>query len=720
MGRIHRLLAAMTLEEKIGQLNMAAGSRVVTGPGARGDVEEGIRSGRIGNLLNVWGGKEVHALQRLAVAHSRLAIPLLIGLDVMHGHRTIFPVPLAEAGLFDPDTWERTARVAAGEAGADGVALTFAPMVDVARDPRWGRMVESPGEDPWVAAEFAAAKVRGFQGRDLQEAASIAVTTKHLCGYGAVTAGREYASAEVSERTLHEVHLPPFAAAVSAGTAAIMPAFIDIAGVPMTANAPLLQGWLRGRHAFDGVLISDYNAIAELCNHGVVSDTAEAAALALRAGVDIDMASEAYVQGLPEALRRGLIGMAELDASVSRVLTLKERLGLFDDPYRRGAASHTVSGLAAAARQLARETARRAIVLLTHRNGVLPIAPHARHIAVIGPLAFARHEMLGPWPSAGRADEAVSIVEGLRNALPSCRIDHLAGAGTAATRKSAISAAVESCRAAELAILCLGEYVSMSGEGGSRADLGLPDGQGALADAILELGKPVIVLLTCGRPLTVPWLFERADAVLATWFLGSEAGNAIADVLTGKFNPTGKLPVTWPRHVGQVPLFYGQRPSGRPTKPGERLSSTYLDIPATPQFAFGHGLSYASFTLDELRCTPIVAGADDSIEVAVSVRNHSAIGGEATLFLFVRDVVASVARPVLELKGVRRIALGPGARGTLTWQLPVASLAFVGDDLGLVLEPGRFEIHVGQSADPDQLVRCSIEVVVPGARPAGS
>ncbi|HKD55231.1 MAG TPA: glycoside hydrolase family 3 N-terminal domain-containing protein [Steroidobacteraceae bacterium] len=711
MGRIDRLLAAMTLDEKIGQLNMAAGSRVVTGPGARRDVEEGIRSGRIGNLLNVWGGKEVHAVQHLAVEQSRLGIPLLIGLDVMHGHRTIFPVPLAEAGLFDPATWERTARIAAKEAGADGVALTFAPMVDVARDPRWGRMVESPGEDPWVAAEFAAAKIRGFQGRDLQEAASIAVTTKHLCGYGAVSAGREYASVDVSERTLHEVHLPPFATAVSAGTAAIMPAFIDIAGVPMTANAPLLQGWLRGMHAFDGVLISDYNAIAELCNHGVASDTAEAAALALRAGVDVDMASEAYVQGLPEALRRGLVGMAELDASVSRVLTLKERLGLFDDPYRRGAAGHTVSARrTATARQLARETARRAIVLLTHRHGVLPIAPGARHIAVVGPLASARHEMLGPWPSAGRADEAVSIVEGLQKALPNCRIDHLAGAGTAATKRSAISAAVESCRAAELAILCLGEDVSMSGEGGSRADLGLPDGQRTLAEAILELGKPVIVLLTSGRPLTVPWLFERADAVLATWFLGSEAGNAIADVLTGKFNPTGKLPVTWPRAVGQVPLFYGQRPSGRPAKPGERLSSCYLDIPATPQFAFGHGLSYASFTLAELRCTPAVARADESIKVTVAVHNHSAIAGEATLFLFVRDVVASVARPVLELKGARRIALEPGARGTLRWQLPVASLAFVGADLGLVLEPGRFEIHVGHSADPGELISCNLEV----------
>jgi beta-glucosidase len=486
-----------------------------------------------------------------------------------------------------------------------------------------------------------------------------------------------------------------------------MPAFIDIAGVPMTANAPLLRGWLRGLRAFDGVLISDYNAIAELCNHGVASDVAHAAALALTAGVDIDMASEAYVRGLPEALRRGLIGMAELDASVSRVLALKERLGLFDDPYRRGSAAAEAAGrTTAAARQLAREAARSAIVLLTHRRHVLPITAQARHIAVIGPLASARGEMLGPWAWAGRAEETVSILDGLRTALPHCRIESFAAGAS-----GDISGAVAGCRTAELTLLCLGENVSMSGEGGSRVELGLPDGQRALAEAVLEVGKRVVALLTSGRPLTVPWLFERADAVLATWFLGSEAGHAIADVLTGAFNPTGKLAVTWPRHIGQVPIFYGQRPTGRPTRPGERLSSAYLDIEATPQFAFGHGLSYAAFTVEGLRCTPRTLKAADSIEVSVSVRNHSATAGEATLFLFVRDVVASIARPVLELKGVRRIALAPAERGTLTWVLPAAALAFVGADLGLVLEPGRFEIHVGQSAAPGELLSCSIEVI---------
>jgi beta-glucosidase len=707
MGRTDQLLGAMTLAEKLGQLSMAAGSGAVTGPGARRELEEGIRSGQIGNVLNVWGGAEVHALQRLAVEHSRLGIPLLVGLDVIHGHRTIFPVPLAEACLFDPDSWERTARAAAEEAAADGVSLTFAPMLDVARDPRWGRIVESPGEDPWLASEFAAAKTRGFQGTSLRAASSVAATAKHLCGYGAVTAGREYASVDVSERTLHEVHLPPFSAAIAAGAAAVMPAFIDIGGVPMTANVALLQGWLRGRCAFDGVVISDYNAIAELRNHGVAADAAAAAALALKAGIDIDMASEVYAQGLPEALQRGLISRSQLDESVLRVLRLKERLGLLDDPYRRG----MVASGPAAARQLAREVARKAIVLLTHRNHVLPISGQVRHIALIGPLASATGAMLGPWPAAGRAEDTVSILQGLKAALPRCRIDSVAGVDISREDAGDVAAAIECCGAAELLILCLGEDASMSGEGGSRADLGLPGCQRALAEAALDVGKPVVVLLTSGRPLAVPWLFERADAVLATWFLGSEAGNAIADVLTGAFNPTGKLPVTWPRHGGQVPVFYGQRPSGRPARAGERLSSSYLDVPASAQFPFGHGLSYASFALRDLRCDPRSVRADETIEVSISVHNDSVLAGEAIVFLFIRDPVARIARPILELKGVRRIALEPGERGTLTWQLPVSALTFLDTDLNPVLEPGRFEIHVGQGADPSGFLSGNIEVM---------
>jgi beta-glucosidase len=710
MGRIDALLQKMALEEKIGQLNMVAASRVVTGPGELHDLHEGIRTGRIGNLLNLWGVDETRAVQRLAVEESRLGVPLLMGLDVIHGHHTIFPVPLAEACQFAPDLWEETARVAAEEAAEDGVVLTFAPMLDVARDPRWGRIIESPGEDPWVASQMAAAKTRGFQGRDLAARDSLAATAKHLCAYGAVTAGREYASADVSERALHEVYLPPFAAAVAAGIAAIMPAFIDVAGAPMTANAKLLHGWLRGVVAFDGVVISDYNAVAELLNHGVAADLVEAAALALNAGVDIDMTSGAYVGRLPEALKRGLVTMAAIDASVRRVLKLKERLGLFDDPYRRGSSAPPEARRTSERRDLARDAARRAIVLLSNRTGILPLSPKIKRLAVVGPLAEAPAEMLGSWASAGKPEDVVSILEGLKAALPQCQIDHAAGVDIDGQETGGMAASIDLCSGAEAVVLCLGESAAMSGEAASRVDIALPGRQRALAEAILELGKPVVVTLSSGRPLTLPWLFERADAVLATWFLGHEAGHAVADVLTGKFNPTGRLPVSWPRHVGQVPIFYNELPSGRPFAPGVHYSSAYLDAPPTPQFTFGHGLSYSRFALVELRCEPTRVKAGETIEVSLAVRNESQVDGEATLFLFARDPVASVARPLLELKGVQKVHLKAGERKDVRWRLRTEDLSFIGQGLDRVLEPGRFEIHVGQSADPASLLSATIEL----------
>jgi beta-glucosidase len=709
MGPIDALLQKMTLEEKIGQLNMVAASRVVTGPGELRDLHEGIRTGRIGNLLNLWGVDETRAVQRLAIEESRLGVPLLMGLDVIHGHHTIFPVSLAEACQFAPDLWEKTARVAAEEATEDGVALTFAPMLDVARDPRWGRIIESAGEDTWVASQMAAAKTRGFQGPNLAAQDSVAATAKHLCAYGAVTAGREYASAEVSERTLHEIYLPPFAAAVAAGTAAIMPAFIDVSGAPMTANAKLLQGWLRGVVGFEGVLISDYNAVAELLNHGVAADLVEAVALALNAGVDIDMTSGAYIQCLPEALERGLVTMATIDASVRRVLKLKERLGLFDDPYRRGSAPLDARR-AVERRELAREAARKAIVLLSNRTGILPLSPKIKRLAIIGPLAEAPGEMLGSWASAGKPEDVVSILEGLKAALPLCQIDHATGVDIDGQHTDGIQAAINLCAGAEAVVLCLGESAAMSGEAASRVDIGLPGRQRAFAEAILALGRPVVVTLSSGRPLTAPWLFERADAVLATWFLGHEAGHAVADVLTGAFNPTGRLPLSWPRHVGQVPIFYNEPPSGRPYAPGVHYSSTYLDLPPTPQFSFGHGLSYSRFALSDLRCKPTDVKADDTIEVSLAVHNESQIAGEATLFLFARDPVASIARPLLELKGVQKAVLAAGERTEVTWRLPVKDLSFVGSNFEPVLEPGRFEIHVGQSADPGGLLSCAIEL----------
>jgi beta-glucosidase len=714
MTTVDKLLAAMTVEEKIGQLNMVATGYAVTGPVLASGVIEGIRAGRIGSLLNIWGAQEVHAVQKIAVEKTRLGIPLLIGFDVLHGHRTIFPIPLAEAASFDPPLWERGAREAAIEAAADGIAVTFAPMLDIARDPRWGRIAEGPGEDPWVGAEFAKAKVRGFQGTGLPEglagASAVAATAKHLCAYGAALAGLDYASADVSERELREVYLPPFAAAVAAGCAAIMPAFNDVAGIPMTAHVALLRDWLRREIGFDGVIVGDYNAITELLRHGVAGDLAEAAAAALLAGVDIDMMSDAYSQGLPEAIARGLVSTGLVDAAVRRVLALKERLGLFDDPYRRGSAGTPAPAAAKARIELARELARRAIVVLANDH-VLPLSPTLRRIALIGPLADARAEMLGPWAIAGSAAGPVTIREGLAAALPEAEIVFAPGVAIDGADMSGIADAREICRNADLVLLCLGEAANMSGEAASRANPGLPGVQSAVAEAIFDLGKPVVALISSGRPLMIAAIVEKARAVVATWFLGVEAGNAIADVLTGKFNPTGRLPVTWPRDVGQVPIFFATRPSGRPANPDDHYTSKYLDMPVEPLFFFGHGLSYSRFTLTNLRASKAAFKSGDELTIEVEVLNEGPVAGEATVFLFARDVLASVARPLVELKGAGKIALRPGEGGTVCFKLAATALAFLGSDLKPVLEPGEFLLLAGQSADPRQMLTIEVRAL---------
>ncbi|HEY2805709.1 MAG TPA: glycoside hydrolase family 3 N-terminal domain-containing protein, partial [Gemmatimonadales bacterium] len=483
MNRIEKLLAAMTLEEKLGQLTMTAAGYAVTGPIIAGDSTEAIKSGAIGNLLNLVGPGPVREMQRLAIEESRLGIPLLIGLDIIHGHRTLFPLPLAEAGLFDPQTWELTAREAAREAACDGLAMTFAPMLDVSRDIRWGRTAEGPGEDAWVGVHMARAKVRGFQGADLASGEALAACAKHFCAYGPVTAGREYASVDISERTVHEVHMPPFDAAVAAGVATIMPAFTDLAGVPMTANKALLRGHLRDKLGFEGVLVSDYNAIGELMHHGIAADLPAAAALALDAGVDIDMMADAYRRGLPVALERGLVSMQQIDESVRRVLNLKERLGLFDAPYRRGSAIESPAVLARR-RELARSVATRAVVMLKNDGDTLPLRTPIRRLCLLGPLADAPLEMRGCWWAAGVAEGQVSVLAGLRHGLPGTDIVHAQGVEIAAGDQSGIAAAVDLCDGADAILLCIGEAATMSGEAASRAHPEVPGHQRALAEAV--------------------------------------------------------------------------------------------------------------------------------------------------------------------------------------------------------------------------------------------
>ena len=675
MGRIDSLIAEMTLAEKLGQLTMTAADYAVTGPLITPLSEDAIRSGTIGNLLNLYGVEATRRIQKIAVEESRLHIPLLLGFDAIHGQRTVFPIPLAEAGLFDPVAWEATARVAAEECAGDGLHMTFAPMLDVSRDPRWGRIAEGPGEDPFVGSAIARAKIRGFQSSSLADVGAVAACAKHYVAYGAVTAGREYASTDMSEGMLREVYLPPFRAAVEAGVASIMPAFTDLNGVPLTASVFLLQEVLRGELGFEGVIVSDYHAVAELLNHGVAGDLAEAAALALKAGVDIDMMSDAYRLGLPVALERNLVAMDDIDVAVRRVLSLKERLDLFQDPYRRGRAD---TGVTAQSRALARDVGARSLVLLKNDRSTLPLA--ARKIALIGPLADAGSEMRGPWGGAGRPEDCVGVLQGLTEAGLDVR--HAPGVPIEENDVSGLAAALALCADADAIILCLGEALLMSGEAASRAHLGLPGRQQDLADAVFEkaAGKPVIVVLFSGRPLAVTEVVSRADAVLAAWFPGCEAGHAIADVLTGKVSPSGRTPVSWPRAVGQIPIFFGERPSGRPFNPADHFTSHYSDVENTPLFPFGHGLTYGDFKLSNLRIEP-----GDPLTVKVDVANHGAHAAEETVFLFLNQKKPGVTRPLLELRGFGKIALGPADQGTVTFTLPAPT--------------GRAELFVGPNAD---------------------
>ena len=716
MTRIDRLIAAMTLDEKIGQLTMVSAGPVVTGPVVAEDATDDVRSGRIGSVLNLVGRAAVDRLQRVAVSDSRLGIPLLFGFDAIHGHRTIFPIPLAETAAFDPDLWERTAAAAAAEAAADGIALTFAPMLDVARDPRWGRIAEGPGEDPLVASVFAVAKVQGFQGHDPAEPGKVGATAKHFVAYGAALAGRDYASADLSERTLHEVYLPPFAAAVAAGVVAIMPSFQDLAGVPMTANTRLLHGWLREETGFAGLIVSDYHAIAELMNHGIAGDLVEAAALALNAGVDIDMMGDAYRRGLPGALDHGLVTVGQVDAAVRRVLATKERLGLFDHPYARSGgaddATHRQEPAREAAhrRDLAREAGRGSIVLLRN-DGTLPIAASVGRLAVVGPLADTPAQMLGPWAGHGDPTMPVGILDGLRAALPDAEIGHAKGVAIDGGDARGILPALELCRAADLIVLCVGEAADMSGEAACRAILGLPGRQTEFATAVLDQGRPVILVLSSGRPLTIQGLIDRANATLATWFLGDQAGHAIADIVTGRVSPSGRLPVSWPRGVGQIPIFFGQRPTGRPAAQNDHYTSKYLDLPTTPLFPFGHGLSYGTFVHADLEVMPRRFAATDTIRVGLEVANRGKVRATETVFLFTRDLVAEIARPLMELQAFAKIDLEPGASGRVAFHLEPAALGYLDKDLQPRLEPGDFEVMVGPSADRARLLSTTITLV---------
>ena len=700
------LLGRMTLAEKVGQLVQGRGGFDETGPASSAANARAIRAGEVGSLLGGTGAAETRALQRVAVEESRLGIPLLFAFDVVHGLRTIFPMPLAEAASWNLERIEAAARVAAVEATAAGVHWTYAPMVDVARAPRWGRVVEGAGEDPWLGARVAEARVRGFQGEDPGAQDTLLATAKHFLAYGAADGGRDYDGADLSMRELREVYLPPFEAAVDAGVAGVMVAFNTVNGVPAHASRELLTGILRNEAGFDGVVVSDYEGVRELVAHGVAEDGPDAAALAFAAGVDVDMIAALYAKGLPAAIEAGRVSVADVDAAAARVLRMKHRLGLFDDPYRyaderRERAATLTDAHRAEARALATES----IVLLSNPGGTLPLDLESiGTIAVIGPLADDPRAVLGGWSMAGRAEEAVSVLEGLRSALPDgTALVHERGTDVRGGDISGIPAAARAARRADVALLVVGEDPGLSSEANNRTSLGLPGAQDELARAVLDTGTPTVAVLVNGRPLALPELHERADAVLETWFLGTEAGHAVADVLTGRANPSGKLPITIPRSVGQVPVHHAARPTGRPHVPGETYVVRYVDDEIRPLHPFGHGLSYTRFAYDRLRLDRRTLEPGGTLRVSVRVANVGERAGTETVQLYVGDPVASVSRPVRELRGFERLSLGPGESRVARFEIDVEDLAFPelawpANDPRRVAEAGEFTVRVGPSS----------------------
>jgi len=697
--RIDALLSRMTLEEKLGQLTQSDARAKPTAPDKLSVDEKAIKAGRVGSLLGASGAENTRRLQRIAVEESRLGIPLLFADDVIHGFRTIFPIPLGEAASFDVDAVEKDARIAATEATAHGLHWTFAPMVDVARDPRWGRIAEGSGEDPYLGSALAAARVRGFQGRDLGADDTLMATAKHFVAYGAAEGGRDYDVADVSQRTLYETYLPPFRAAVDAGVASVMTAFNEIAGVPMHANKELTRSLLKEQWGFGGIVVSDYNGVSELMVHGVAATPQAAGSLALNAGVDIDMQSGMYLSDIPEALREKSVAESDLDQAVRRVLRAKYRLGLFDDPYRYSdVARERERTLTPQHRAAARDVARKSVVLLKN-DGSLPLSKHLRTIAVIGPLADNRVAMLGCWIAAGRVEDVISPLEGIRRAVgPDTRVLYAQGTSIEGTDTSGFDEALRIVREADAVLLFLGESQDMSGEGRSRSSLTVPGRQEDLARMVKASGKPFSVVLFSGRPLAIEWLAQNATSIMLAWFPGVEGGNALADVIFGDYNPSGRLPVTIPRATGQIPIYYNHKNTGRPAEADVENSSKYLDVPWTPLYPFGHGMSYTKFAYGNLRLSRQSIRAGDTLEVRVDVSNAGDREGDEVAQLYLRDDVASVTRPVRQLRGFQRVRLRAGEKRTLTFTIEPEDLEFYGSDLRPVIEPGTFTVFLGGSS----------------------
>lgn len=707
-ARITALMQQMTLEEKIGQLNQYTGKEL-TGPATarKNTLMASIRAGQVGSMLNVKGVADTRAIQAEAL-QSRLHIPLLFGLDVIHGYQTTFPIPLAEAASWDLAAIRQGAHVAAREAAASGIHWTFAPMVDIGRDPRWGRVMEGAGEDTYLGCQIARARVLGFQGEKLGGTDAVMACAKHFAAYGAALAGRDYNAVDMSEQQLWEVYLPPFKAAVDAGAATFMNSFNTLNGVPATGNAYLQRDILKGKWNYQGFVVSDWGSIKEMVPWGYAQNRADAAQKALTAGSDMDMESDAYHFELARLVQEGKVSVALVDEAVRRVLRKKFELGLFENPYKFSDAKREKQVLNDPQNRAdARQMAQKSMVLLKNERATLPLTNQARAVALIGPLAKAKRDLNGSWTVDTDTTRITSVYEGLRQrAGKTTRLLYAKGCESAGDSRAGFEAALATARQADVVVLTVGETYDLSGEAKSRADIHLPGVQEELFKALKATGKPVVVVIFGGRPLIFNDIADQADAILYAWWPGSEGGAALASVLYGDYNPGGKLPSSFPRSMGQIPIAYSQQyNTGRPVpKSGDlRYKSAYLDVPNTPRYAFGYGLSYTTFTYSDLKISRPQLTAAETTQVQLTLTNSGKVAGEEVVQLYLRDPVASIARPLKELKDFQKVLLKPGESRTLTFTLTKDKFSFYNQQLAWVAEPGEFQVMVGSASDDIRL-----------------
>jgi len=706
VSKVDSVLKMMTLEEKVGQMNLLTSDWTITGPSLRSDYIDLIKSGKVGNIFNAHTAAYTRSLQKIAMEQTRMKIPLLFGYDVIHGYKTIFPISLSESASWDLEAIETSARVAATEAAAAGLHWTFAPMVDIARDPRWGRISEGAGEDTYLGSQIAIARVKGFQGNSLEDLNTVMACAKHFAAYGAAQAGRDYNTVDMSDRVLRDVYLPPFKAALDAGVATFMTAFNDVDGTPASGSAYLLDQILRKEWNFKGFVVTDYTSINELVEHGVVANHKDAAAMAANAGMDMDMQSMAFGDYLVQLVKEGKVPEKKVDDAVRRILAMKFRLGLFDDPYRYSDETREKEVLFSKDNlEKARDVARKSFVLLKNDKQMLPLSKDKK-IALVGYLADSQVDMLGSWTGAGEASQVTTILEGMKERFPN--ITYTKGCDVNTDDRSGFGSAIAAAKNADVVVFVMGEKGNMSGEATSRSNINIPGVQTELLAELKKTGKPVVVLLANGRPLTIEKEVELADAMLEIWYPGTQAGLAVTDVLAGDYNPSGKLPVTFPRNVGQIPIFYNVKNTGRPFKEDDKYTTKYLDVSNDPLFVFGYGLSYTTFIYSDCNLSSNEMTADGSIKVSVTVTNTGNYDGSEIVQLYVRDLVGSVTRPVKELKGFQKIFIPKGDSQKVTFTLKPEDLAFTRADNTWGTESGEFEVFVGSNSRDVQSARFNL------------